>query len=378
MSDYGTPGANALHVAVADPLQWLGKVRDYAADHGSVLVLGAAASEGSLREAVTGLSRENASIVVVEDTGLGEFPSMRHEQTHQLLPSAIAVSPPVDGDEYESLLTRAVEAMPPGSDLLYVGRRAPFVAVVALHKSGTHLVGRFMEAAGYRPFGIGIQKGPTPDGHPDWISWEDAEFDGLAENTAYFSHTLPFMALRKPGEQYRTLLKRWLSGDFPLLFHYRDPRAVVSAVMRYCMNRVTGKASLHGAWIQILGAVLEGLPDDDARLTATLELMGDYMQRQYRENLWMLWHPRVIRSSYETLAGTRAGGSEAAQLKCVAQTMVRLGITGSPASLASSLFSENVRTFSRGRIDGWQEDFKDHHLELFERRFGDLRELYGY
>ena len=66
------------------------------------------------------------------------------------------------------------------------------------------------------------------------------------------------------------------------------------------------------------------------------------------------------------------------QIRMVAQSMVSLGVSGSPTELASSLYAEDVRTFSRGRIDGWREDFKDHHLELFERRFGELRELYGF
>ena len=176
----------------------------------------------------------------------------------------------------------------------------------------------------------------------------------------------------------RTIYPYSLERDFPLLFHYRDPRAVLSSVKRYCMNQIAGSASTHGAWIRVMGGVLRGLPDDDARLTASIELLGDYMQRQYRENLWMLWHPRVIRTTYEALAGPCAGGSQAEQYSSVAQTMVWLGVGGSPVELASSLYAEDVRTFSRGRIEGWREDFKQHHLKLFEKRFGDLRTLYGY
>jgi hypothetical protein len=367
-----------MHEVAADPSEWLERVRDCAARHQSVVVLGSGSAVEVVRESLAGVARAHASLVLLDEAREGDLVGSDQVGVDAEPPDVVAVAPqPRDGSN-ASLPSQVVESLSPESDLLYVGRRAPFVGVVALHKSGTHLIARLMEGAGYRPFGIGIQEGPPPDGFGDWISWENTEFDGLAENTAYFNHTLPFMALRKPGEEYRTLLKRWLASPFPLLFHYRDPRAVLSSVMRYCTDQIVGSPSSHGAWIQVVGDVLKGLPDDDARLTATLELLGDYMQRQYRENLWMLWHPAVCRTSYEGLAGPRAGGSEADQQRSVARVMVRLGISGSPSELAASLYATDVRTFSRGRIAGWQEDFDDHHLELFERRFGDLRELYGY
>ena len=201
-----------------------------------------------------------------------------------------------------------------------------------------------------RPFGMGIHEGPPPDGHEGWHSWEEAEFDNLPENTAYFSHSLPLAPLRKPGERNRVLFTRWGEKDFPLLFHYRDPRAVLSSVMHYCMNRIAGNVSSHSSWIRAVGDVLEGMSDDDTRLTATLELMPEYMNRQYREHLWLLWHPKVCRTSFEGLAGPKARGCETTQRKSVARMMVHLGISGSPVELASSLFSEDVRTFSRGRV----------------------------
>ncbi|MGI9609713.1 MAG: hypothetical protein ACR2NL_05410 [Acidimicrobiia bacterium] len=355
-----------MHEVAADWSEWLERVSESAARHQSVVVFGSHSALEAVREPLAGVARAHASV---------EFDQVGADEAR---PDVVAVAPQPPHGNSPSLPMQLVETVSPESNLLYVGRRAPFVAVVAQHKSGTHLVARLLEGAGYQPFGIGVQEGPPPDGFADWISWENAEFDGLAENTAYFNHTLPFMALRKPGEEYRTLLKRWLAAPFPLLFHYRDPRAVLSSVMRYCTDQTVGSPSSHGAWIQVVGDVLKGMPDDDARLTATLELLGDYMQRQYRENLWMLWHPAVCRTSYEELAGPKAGGSELDQRRAVARVMVRLGISGSPDELADSLYATDVRTFSRGRIAGWQEDFGDHHLDLFERRFGDLRELYGY
>lgn len=367
-----------MHEVVADPSEWLERVRDCAARHRSVVVLGSRSAIEVVREPLARLERAHASLVRVELSREGNPVESDQVGADPAPPDVVAVAPQPHGGSNASLPMEVVEAVSPASSLLYVGQRAPFVAVVALHKSGTHLIARLFEGAGYQPFGIGIKEGPPPDGFGDWISWEDANFDGLAENTAYFSHTLPFMALRKPGEEYRTLLKRWLAAPFPLLFHYRDPRAVLSSVMRYCTNQTVGAPSYHGSWIQVVSDVLKGMPDDDARLTATLELLGDYMKRQYRENLWMLWHPAVCRTSYEGLAGPRAGGSNADQQRSVARVMVRLGISGSPHELAESLYATDVRTFSRGRIAGWQEDFDDHHLDLFEHHYGDLRELYGY
>jgi hypothetical protein len=365
-----------MHIVVADMAKWFESLTGFASEKRSVLVLGTHTATEPSRKALGQLARAHGCVALA--SGATREKTIKEGAGSLAGVEVFAVAPQTDVDRNTALLSQVVGLMPRDSDLIYAGQRAPFVGVVAQHKSGTHLIARLMEAAGYKPFGIGIHKGPPPDGYPDWIAWEDAEFDNLGPDTAYFSHSLPFMTMRKPGEQYRTLLKRWLERDFPLLFHYRDPRAVLSSVKRYCMNQIAGSASTHGAWIRVMGGVLRGLPDDDARLTACIELLGDYMERQYRDNLWMLLHPRVIRTTYEALAGLRAGGSRARQLSSVAQTMVRLGIGGSPVELASSLYSEDVRTFSRGRIEGWRKDFKQHHLELFEKRFGDLRTLYGY
>ena len=63
----------------------------------------------------------------------------------------VAVVPQRDSVVHDQILKNSVEFLPAENDLLYVGQRASSVAIVALHKSGTHLVGRFMEQAGYPP-----------------------------------------------------------------------------------------------------------------------------------------------------------------------------------------------------------------------------------
>ncbi len=368
-----------MHFVARNFSEWLVRLGDLTTRYQRVLLRGWDDAADDARHNVALLSATRRLSITDASEGAGQLEVVdqaagrgQEWDVVALMPSRHTKVPRRD------LLEDVVASYVEPNELLYVGDRAPFIAVVSLHKSGTHILGRLAEKLGFQPFGIGIQVGPPPGPYHDWCEWEEEEFDRLPEGTAYFSHTLPLVYLRKPGERYRRLLLRWAEAKFPLIFNYRDPRAILCSVMRYGMNRIVGDASFHSAWIQILGEVLEAIPDDDRRLTRTIELMTDYMHRQFRDNLWLLRHPEVCKTCYEGLAGPLAGGDADRQRKMVASVMIHLGVSGCPGDIAAELFSRKVRTFSRGRVDGWIEDFHEHHLLEFNAKYGDILAAFGY
>jgi hypothetical protein len=97
-----------------------------------------------------------------------------------------------------------------------------------------------------------------------------------------------------------------------------------------------------------------------------------------RESTWLFLHPQILNLSYEELAGLNGGGDERAQLLAVMRMMLHLNVGGDPRAIARKAYKTDALTFSKGRIDTWQDEFKPEHLKAFNNRFGDLLAVYGY
>ena len=120
--------------------------------------------------------------------------------------------------------------------IVYPGRRPPFVGVVAVHKGGTNLIAEMMRAFGYKVMGMGVISDlPAPG--PE-LSWEDRERQYISSAppySCYFTHSLP--AHNGDNVGHRPLFTQWCREPFPLVFIYRDPRAVLCSFVRYVLKR---------------------------------------------------------------------------------------------------------------------------------------------
>jgi len=365
-----------MHVVVSNEVEFLRQIERWIEGGSHVRVLDAcSATEHCRRRLQILASGDGAELLPsVSSVQLGS-PGVWSTRTN----CAYAAAPHLDsGRSCKARLSELAEHLKPESPLLYVGQPARFAAVVALHKSGTHLIARFMEEVGLTPFGNGVQVGPPPNGCFDWPTWEEREFNSRPDGMAYFSHTLPLVPLKKPGERDRPLLRQWLEHKFPLIYNYRDPRAVISSLTRYCLNQIVGEPSYHSAWIKVLGEVLQSLETTSDQLLATIELMDEYLDRQYRDHLWLLRHPQVACSSFESLVGAQGGGERSTQAKVVARLLVHLSMPGCPIAIGEKIYCSGVRTFSRGKAQGWQEDFHDVHNAAFLERYHRILLDYAY
>ncbi|MEU7914154.1 hypothetical protein [Microbispora bryophytorum] len=272
-------------------------------------------------------------------------------------------------------IRRALTANP-RSDVVHAAVREPFVGVVALHKSGTNLVAALMRALGYTVSGEGTGPSPYPGG-----LWEKNEADylpTLGPGSAYLVHSLPMPTVGGPLQYPRPLFSLWCENDFPVIYHYRDPRAVILSLIRYLLKQNVSGGFTGLPFHTMYARVLRSLPTGERRLTHAIDNLDSYLTWSFRDNAWLLDHPGVLTTSYETLVGARGGGGDHERDLAVAQLMVTLGISGDPADMAQRAYDPLARTFSRGRAYGWVDEFSEEHLLRFRRRHSDILERYGY
>lgn len=248
------------------------------------------------------------------------------------------------------------------------GGRAPAVLVAAIHKSGTHLVQKLMEELGYTPTTM-------EDSLLDSAEGDDAQtfLNRLEPGAAYFFSGLTIRMVPRP------LLHHWRrTGQPPILFNYRDPRAVLLSQVNYLLGKSQGGFT-ETAYHLIYSDILKNQPDEAGALDVAIRTMGDYLRQSFESSQWLLFHPHACQMSYERLVGSRGGGSDAEQLRTVTRVMNHLGIRDrDPAEVAARLYDTGRRTFFRGQADAWREVYTAEQLRAFHRRYADLLDLYGY
>lgn len=198
-------------------------------------------------------------------------------------------------------------------------------------------------------------------------------FDSFPPNVCLVKHELP---LEKTDGQF---IRDWsASGDPALILMYRDPRDVLCSFVRYLTGRT--KRKQHGGFAEYHAyqPILQSLPNDDERLMHAIVDPSFPGHRDYFESLWLLRHPNVCKVKYEELVGDAGGGSDEAQTAAVSRVLEHLGIDADPIECAQGIYNTESFTFSRGQIGAWREMFKLHHHEVFNDRYGQVLEWYGY
>jgi hypothetical protein len=242
------------------------------------------------------------------------------------------------------------------------------VIVVAVHKSGTNLISRLLENLGYRVTGEGID-----NRRPDWSSSFDASFlRKFPARTAYFTHAMPLHDIP------RSLAEEWVTEHEPrILFHYRDPRAVLASFVNYLMKRNAGRGHSAAGYQTMLSDLLAQVPSAE-HIATVMAACPQYIRKGFEDNLWLLHHSAVCKTSFEDLVGPAGGGATAAQIETMDRVAEFLGQPRPERGVAARLFDRDARTFCRGQVDGWQESFRAEDLVMFERLYGAILDAYGY
>ena len=156
----------------------------------------------------------------------------------------------------------------------------------------------------------------------------------------------------------------------------RDPRDVAVSQMHYLKQLQN-----HFAHEEFMA-----LPSDSERLLVSIrgaELGGRKLQsldERYRQFLRWKRDGGAAVVKFEDLVGPKGGGSAEAQRLAVAGVARHLGVEVEEATMGvieEELFGVG-RTFRRGRIGGWREEFSEEHERAVEEVLGSLLVEMGY
>lgn len=334
-------------------------------------------------------------------------------------------------------LAASVDASPAAPIPAAAPGRAERVVVIALQKSGTHLIVELMHALGYGLHGAAKMTteimprfdratrkatatlvfgrtrtaaattvgGLTRLSDAAWetLSWSWRQRLGLQLVNQYdqatvdrqcrpadlarlartrFADTPPNLcwifheldATRVDG----AFLQEWTATGAPaVILHYRDPRDVLLSFVNYLSGR-TAKGFGGFSHYRPFNKTLVDLAELDDQLSYAIADPSFPGHHDFARSLWLLRSPLVCKTSFEELVGPAGGGTAAAQTAAVARVMGHLGIDGSSQAVAERLFRRDSFTFFRGRIGGWRQTFGEHHRRAFRQAFADLPEQYGY
>ena len=156
----------------------------------------------------------------------------------------------------------------------------------------------------------------------------------------------------------------------------RDPRDVAVSQMHYIKQREEHFA--HEAFLK--------LPSDRERLLVSIrggELGGRRLQsldERYRQSLGWQDDDNAMVVKFEDLVGPRGGGSVEAQRRTVERVARHVGLE--PDERMISTVEENIfgvsKTFRKGQIGGWREEFSEEHARAAREIAGPLLVELGY
>ena len=99
---------------------------------------------------------------------------------------------------------------------------------------------------------------------------------------------------------------------------------------------------------------------------------------QYRLSQGLLFHPNVFKTNFETLVGSKGGGSDAAQIKMIGDLLNYLELDDDTQEIGRRAYSTESVTFDTGQIGRYKEVFSEETEHLFQKLHGDLLKDYGY
>lgn len=256
------------------------------------------------------------------------------------------------------------------------------VLVMSVPKSGTNLarsaLGAFdglqLAHTGFRGRNLPPAAPGTP-AVPMGVDWP-AQVDALAVRRRLRTVPPGGVAQAHVGwsSSFAELLDRY---DYRAVVMLRDPRDVATSLVPYLLR--LPHHFLHDRFAALpeqdrYTAALEGLPPG----RDGLGLLD--MATRFRSVARWSRDPRTIVVRFEDLVGERGGGDRDTQLRTLAGMRAHVGLAPDEdqvARVADDLFGSS-RTFRKGQIGTWREQFSDEQVELSRRLLGDLLIEWGY
>jgi hypothetical protein len=233
------------------------------------------------------------------------------------------------------------------------------ILLVSLQKSGTHLINKVMEEAGF--LGRGVGKGCT-------IS----DFRELEDNEYLWSHFAP-------SDEVQMALEEGNQSVY-IIFNFRDPRDVLVSWFHWLHPKNRNIMHSHQSYMQ---KVYSHFTDDEL---VEIFIKNDKFREveynpieQFRWSRVLYFHPGVLKIRFEDLVGSGGGGSDEKQLETIKDIFDYLGVDGvNFQKITHKIFDEVSRPVRKGMIGGYKESLSKEQLKLFNKLHGDVIEQYGY
>lgn len=173
-------------------------------------------------------------------------------------------------------------------------------------------------------------------------------------------------------------LEEWSRTGRPkIILNYRDPRDVVVSMVNFLSgNTARGYGDFNE--FPVFNRILTSKQTFEDKLTYALTDPSFPGFRAYENALWMVNHPDICKVSFEELVGPKGGGSTEAQHAAVRRVVDFLGLAADPAAVSERLFRRDAFSFFKGQIGSWRDVFTPEHIDLFDRKSGDMLPRYGY
>lgn len=173
-------------------------------------------------------------------------------------------------------------------------------------------------------------------------------------------------------------IQEWSDTERPkIILNIRDPRDVMVSFVNYLCGR-TGRGFGNFAGYQVMSRVLNKFDSFEERLTYALEDVNFPGHGDLRDLYWLFKHPYVCTVRFEELVGPNGGGSREEQVEAINRILTHLNVREDPAELAEKVYNPRAFTFHKGKSGSWREHYTPRQLDLFERRFGEILDLFGY
>ena len=238
------------------------------------------------------------------------------------------------------------------------------VLVVSGQKTGTHLLFGILNEIGFRK-AERVQGGTVTS----------KEFVGRRKNEYVMTHIVP------DSEIYGMIA----ANEVKVIYNYRDPRDVV--VSNYYWTEVVKEkdpASVSAGKIRDFRKQVQHDIDDKQRIFQMM--IRDYrlvpgdqgLSTWFREPMGLYFHPLVYKTRFESLVGPKGGGTAEAQLNMISGLLEFLEVDRDIDMLIMKVFNPDSKTFRRGKIGAYIDEFSEETKEMFSKYYGDILELFGY
>lgn len=173
-------------------------------------------------------------------------------------------------------------------------------------------------------------------------------------------------------------VQEWSQTQRPkIILNIRDPRDVMVSFVNY-LSGYTGRGYGNFSEFQAISRVLDSFDSFEEKLTYALEDINFPGHGDLRDVYWLFKHPYVCTVRFEELIGPRGGGSREQQIKAVERVLTHLNIDEDPEALAEKVYNPSAFTFHKGKTGSWREHYSAQQYDLFEKRFGEILNLFGY